>query len=121
MRVEYWQTSRGDRPVEKFITSQPIKVQAKIAWTIGRLEDMGLDFLKTDHMTQLHGYKHTLYELKGEKLGIFYRILLVVVVNNTAWLLHAFAKKTNKTPQNEVRIALVRANELIDSLRYKIN
>lgn len=99
MQVEYWETSRGDRPVEIFITSQPVKIQAKILWKVDLLKDMGFDLLKTDHMSPLRGYRHTLYELKGRKVGIFYRILLVVVLNNEAWLLHAFAKKTNKAPR----------------------
>jgi len=120
MRVRYWETSRGERPVEIFITSQPTKVQAKIAWTISLLEDMGLDLLKTGHMSPLHGHKHPLYELRGRQTGIFYRILLVVAPSNTAWLLHAFSKKTDKTPRNHVDLALNRA-ELIDNLRHKTN
>ena len=116
MQVEYWQTSRGEAPVENFIADQPSKAQAKIAWTIGLLENMGIGLLKTKHMASLRGYRRMLYELKVDIMRSYYRILFVVVLGDRAYLLHAISKKTNKTSKNDITIALDRADTLADRL-----
>ncbi|HEX9722446.1 MAG TPA: type II toxin-antitoxin system RelE/ParE family toxin [Candidatus Paceibacterota bacterium] len=112
MYIEQWEDGRGNHPVEEFIIQQPSKAQAKIAWTIGLLESQGMDLLRTKHMERLHGYKPTLYELKIYIMRKFYRIFFVVS-DNTAWFLHAFAKKTNETPRKDIEIAVDRGKEII--------
>lgn len=115
MKIEQWEDHRGIRPVEDFIVGQPSKAQAKIAWTIGLLENQGTNLLRTDHMTILHGYKPSLYELRVRTMGKFYRILFVIL-DNTAWFVHGFIKQTDKTPRKHINIAIKRAEELMSKV-----
>lgn len=110
MEIEFWETSSGRSPVEEFITELPAKTQEKIVWAIDKLETYGTKLVHEGKLlVKLVGYN--LYELRVKINKIFYRILLVFI-GTTAWLLHAFKKKTNNTPIKEINTALGRSKLL---------
>lgn len=111
METELWENDSGRSPVDDFTWDQPPKARAKILWVIVFFEEKGLDLLFTDFLTKLQGYK--LFELKILYGGVYYRIFLVIV-DDIAWLLHAFKKKTDHTPPKEIKVALGRARQLLD-------
>jgi phage-related protein len=78
---------------------------------IDHLQQQGLGLLATKKMKQLTGYKH-LYELITNFKGVGYRIIFTVV-NGEAWLLEAFKKKSNQTPQRHIDTALGRCNQIL--------
>lgn len=105
--VEYYINSRGESPVKKFLLEQDERTQQKVIDSINILIESG-PFLKPPYMKKLD---NDLYELRikstvavrvfySPKTGIYY-------------LLHAFVKKTQKTPEKELSIALDRIKELI--------
>lgn len=106
-KVYFYQTKRKERPVEKFILEQNVSVQSRINQSIFLLKDRG-PFLKPPYIKKLKG---KLYELriKGQiAIRIFYS-----PKNNAYYLLHAFKKKSQKTPLREIKIALDRTKEII--------
>jgi len=110
MEVELWENHQGISPVGDFIEGQSIKAKKKIIWVIEQLEDKGIMLLYyTDHMKKLHGHK--MFQLSTRYDKTFFRILFVIK-RETAWLLHAFKKKTNHTSLKEIKIALNRAKLL---------
>lgn len=117
MEIQQWETRRGDRPVEKFIQNQPDKVQAKFAEILVDFGYLGPEYCKTKFMDPVSGHKHKLYALKFYKQKIWYRILLIVVSGNESYLLHGFPKKSNKIELKDIRTALSRADEIIESLK----
>ncbi|OGK23633.1 hypothetical protein A3A46_02950 [Candidatus Roizmanbacteria bacterium RIFCSPLOWO2_01_FULL_37_13] len=106
-KVKFFQTPRGDHPVEDFIEEQDKPTQSKVAHYIRLLVDYG-PYLKPPY-TKKMGVK--LYELRisGKvAVRIFY-----TVFNNKYYLLHAFKKKTQKTPNKELKTALDRIKDII--------
>lgn len=105
--VKFFQTARGDIPVREFIKEQDKATYAKILSYISLLQTHG-PYLKPPYIKKLQA---GLYELRisGKvAIRIFYTIY-----NNEYYLLHAFKKKTQKTPSKEVKIALDRIKEVI--------
>ncbi len=106
-KVYFFQTKRDDYPVKKFIEEQDLPTQTRIAKSIRLLIDHG-PFLKPPYIKKL---RDKLYELRitGKiAIRIFYS-----PNNNAYYLLHAFKKKTQKTPIRELKVALDRMTELI--------
>ncbi|OGK17390.1 hypothetical protein A2690_00145 [Candidatus Roizmanbacteria bacterium RIFCSPHIGHO2_01_FULL_39_12b] len=106
-KIEFFQTTRGDFPVEDFIEEQELALQTKIAHHIRLLTEYG-PYLKPPFTKKL---ANKLYELRisGKvAVRIFYTQL-----NNTYYLIHAFKKKTQKTPRKEIVIALDRIKHLV--------
>jgi phage-related protein len=107
MRVRFWTTTSGRLPVAAFIGKQPPLAAQRIMKDIDHLEQQGLDLAINPHkLKSLKGYPG-LYELKTYAQGIWYRIIFVVI-SGDAWLLEAFKKKGNGTPQRHIDTALQR-------------
>lgn len=106
-KVFFFQTARGNYPVQDFVHEQDLPTQTKIAHTIRLLIDYG-PYLKPPYIKKLRG---KLYELRisGKvAIRIFYTI-----ANNEYYLLHVFKKQGQKTPTKELKTALDRMKEII--------
>lgn len=106
-KVLFFQTARGGFPVKEFIGEQDSIVRSKIALSILLLKNQG-PFLKPPYIKKL---QDKLYELRisGKvAIRIFY-----TVANNEYYLLHAFKKKSQKTPSKELKVALDRMKEIV--------
>ncbi len=98
--IDYWETDAGVSPVLEFMCKESAKARAKMQWVIDYFETKGYSLLGTPFLKKL---RRGLYELRIQA----YRILLVIK-NSTAYLLHAFIKKSRKTPSKEIATALAR-------------
>ena len=106
-KVFYFQTSRGAYPVKEFIEQQDKATQTKIAHLIRLLIDYG-PFLKPPDIKKL---QDKLYELRiPGKTAIR---ILYTIVSGEYYLLHAFKKKTQKTPTRGIKVAIDRIKEII--------
>ncbi|KKS13929.1 MAG: Toxin-antitoxin system, toxin component, RelE family [Candidatus Daviesbacteria bacterium GW2011_GWB1_41_5] len=106
-KVLFFQTARGDSPVEDFIKEQDEATYAKVLQSMRLLAKNG-PFLKPPYIKKI---QDKLYELRisGKvAIRIFYTI-----TNNEYYLLHAFKKKSQKTPSKEIKVALDRMIELV--------
>lgn len=106
-RVEYYINQRGESPVKKFLSSQDERTQQKVIDAINILIESG-PFLKPPYMKKLD---KDLYELRIKStvaVRVFYS-----PITGVYYLLHAFVKKTQKTPDREMKVALDRIKELI--------
>jgi phage-related protein len=106
-KVYFFQTFRGDYPVKDFMIEQDKPTYAKLISAIGLLETDG-PYLKPPYIKKL---QNRLYELRiSGKIAIrvFY-----IIKDGEYYLLHAFKKKTQKTPAKELQIALDRMKEFI--------
>ena len=100
--IEFYQDSQENIPVQDFIRRQSAKVKAKISRHIDLLQDFGLS-LGQSYIEKLVGSE--VWELKIRYSSNRYRILYFASSGHKFILLHAFLKKTAKTPKNEVEIA----------------
>lgn len=105
--VRHYISRRGQSPVQDFIESLDDRTQQKVLDSIAILRDSG-PFLKPPYMKKL---EVNLYELRVKStvaVRIFYSPKTGIY-----YLLHAFVKKTQKTPDKELRVAIDRMKELI--------
>ena len=104
--IETFETSSKDKPVDEFIKKQQPQAKAKIAHHVSLLKQYGIK-LGMPHAKMLGG---GLYELRirgKEELRIFY-----CFARKTIYLLHAFKKQKQETPQKELDIARKRKKSL---------
>lgn len=106
-RVIFFQTARGNSPVEDFIKEQDEITYAKILGAIVLLRNGG-PFLKPPYIKKL---QDKLYELRISgvvAIRIFYSFK-----NEKYYLLHIFKKKSQKIPSKELKIAIDRMKEIV--------
>ena len=106
-KVLFFQTTRGNSPVEEFIKEQDEATDAKVLQAVQLLVNNG-PFLKPPYIKKL---QDRLYELRisGKiAIRIFYTIF-----NNEYYLLHAFKKKSQKTLSKKLKVALDRMKEIV--------
>ena len=100
--LEFYQDNQGNIPVQDFIYKQSAKVKAKILKYTDLLQKFGLS-LGQPYIEKLTG--SDVWELRIRHGSNYYRILYFVSSGRRFVLLHAFLKKTAKTPKNEIEIA----------------
>lgn len=99
--VENYCDARGRIPVDDYLSAQPPKDRARILRTIGLLEDYGPS-LRMPHARHLAG---KVWELRIDSRPISHRILYAALPGGVFLLLHAFRKKSRKTPAREIETA----------------
>ena len=111
-RIKYYKNSQNNRePVGEFIDSQNLKIQQKIFVYLELLqENKGrLNYPYSSHI------KDKIWELRVDFAKNCYRIFYFVFINREIILLHAFLKKTNKTPRKEIQRAINNYNDFINN------
>lgn len=101
--IYYYITSRGENPVRDFIESLSYKQRAKIRRAFLAIKEYGLQALPAQ-IKKLKGFP--LWELRiigRDNIRVFY-----VPVEGKVLMLHGFIKKAQKTPLQEIKIALRR-------------
>jgi phage-related protein len=104
-----YQDARGRRPVNEFLDALPPRDRARVVRTIELLKTYGTE-LGMPYARHLTG---KLWELRVPSGGQAYRVLYFAYAEHRFVLLHAFSKKTQKTPRREIDVALRRMAELL--------
>ena len=107
-RVVYYITSSGNNPVKQFLDSN-LKAKVKAFKIFSNIEEYGL-LSVIPHIKKLTGTPLWEIRILGRDSV---RILYVTRQEKQVLLLHAFIKKTNKTPPREINIALIRLKEVL--------
>ncbi len=113
-QIIFYETDFGDKPVEEFLASLDAAVRAKIV--------RSLELLRTQQIVPAKFWKklsgHDLWEVRVEYAGNIYRVLATFAKNNRVILLHAFQKKSQKTPRQDMQIALQRQKRYFQGHGY---
>lgn len=99
--------------LEAEIMSLPMELQGKTVDLIEKLQTIGQ--LRMPHSKSLGG---GLFEIRVIERNNIARTLYAYQHSKTIFLLHAFVKKTNKTPANALKIARTRLQEMIENDNY---
>lgn len=103
-KITYWKSSSGDYPVYDFIQNLEVTTQAKIYNTFELLEEFGVA-LGPPHLKKISGTPLWEIRILGmDSIRIFY----ITIKEQTFLLIHGFKKKSQKTPQKEIKTALKR-------------
>ncbi len=108
-KVSFYQSNSGNSPVEKFISSLPKSDQARFADVYEGIIKNGLDCPRATFKP----IKGKLWEIKFKAEGGGYRILYVIIEKNNMIWLHAFKKKTQRTPLPDLKIAEKRMKKFL--------
>jgi phage-related protein len=100
--VIFYKTVDGKCPVQEFLDSLPEKVAQKIAWVLRLLED--LQIVPSFYFKKVVGTEE-IWECRILFGSNAYRIFCFFI-GNTVVLTHGFAKKTQKTPIQEIERAV---------------
>ena len=103
-KVVYYISPSGKIPVKDFLDASSPKSKAKALRILMHVQEYGLQAV-TSHVKKLAGIPLWEIRILG---GDSVRILFVTQLGKRILLLHAFTKKTNKTPAKEIAIALKR-------------
>lgn len=102
-KVYYYISPSGDNPVKDFLDERP-SVKSKAFKIFKYIKEFGLT-TAIPHIKKLTNTPLWEIRILGEDSV---RILYVTRKEKQILLLHAFIKKTNKTPLREIRVALSR-------------
>lgn len=103
--IVYYISASGDMPVRDFLDAAGPTLKAKALRTLFHIEEYGLQGV-IPHVKKLTGTPLWEIRILG---GDSARILFVTQVGKRIMLLHAFFKKSQKTPQKDIAVALKRA------------
>lgn len=101
-RVVFYENSTGEIPFEVFLDGHTEKVRNKFLWLLRLLEMNGPD-LKRPHADML---RDGIRELRGRVFRDSYRALFYFMIGKIIVITHAFIKKTDEVPQQEIERAL---------------
>ena len=111
-RIEYYKNSQNSKePVKDYIDNLGEKIQAKIFAYLGLLRDNGgrLRYPYASHV------KNKIWELRIDFGTNHHRIFYFICIGRKIILLHAFLKKSNKTPQIDIEKAINNYNDFMNN------
>ncbi len=101
--IYYYISPRGNNPVKDFLDARP-KAKVKVFRILQNIKEYGLTIV-IPHIKKLADTPLWEIRILGEDSV---RILYITKQEKKIFLLHAFIKKTDKTPEKEIKIALSR-------------
>jgi len=104
VEIKYYTTRRGKSPVTEYINRLPRNEKTQVLEMFQLLIGFGLKAPVS--MRKIDG---KLWKLKPGKNRIFY----VMLNKDIMVLLHAYRKKSQKAPENEISTARKRMNEIL--------
>ena len=105
--VVLYEKANGECPVEEFITSLDIKMQAKMIGLLELLEEKGNQLREPYSKSIDDG----IFELRCKVGNNITRILYFFYYEGKIVLTNGFVKKTQKTPAEEIKLAKERRSD----------
>ena len=100
--IIFYRTASGHRPVEQFLDSLTARQGAKATWTLRLIEE--LEFVPQQYFKKLVG-TDDIWEVRVNIGRDMFRLLSFFDSPKLVVLNHAFAKKTQKIPRSDIRLA----------------
>lgn len=109
MKIYFFETGRGNSPIKRFIDKLPHEDQARFLEVIEEIEVHGFSAARVI-FKPLEG---KLWEIKFRSIHSGYRVFYVLLEKELMVWLHAFSKKSQRTPRKELGIARQRMKEVL--------
>ena len=109
-KINFYRTINGKCPIEDFLDSLPSKTAQKITWVLSVIEE--LDIVPTKYFKKI-STNDDIYECRADFMGNTYRLLGFFYKGNLIILTNGFMKKTQKTPDDEITLAINRKKDFI--------
>jgi phage-related protein len=108
--VNFYQTHSGRSPIVEFIDALAGKQAQKVAWVLQLIEE--LDVVPTQYFKKLVNTDE-IWEVRVQYAGDIFRLLGFFDGAKLIILTNGFAKRTQKTPADEIKLAEARKREYI--------
>lgn len=109
MKVYFYESAPGKSPITKYIDELPKSDQARFFEVIDEIESHGLSAVRVI-FKPIEG---KLWEIKFKGGNSSYRVFYCLIEKEIMVWLHAFSKKTQKTPTKEIEVAAKRMKEVL--------
>ena len=106
--VWFYQSVRGNSPIETFLDGLPVKAKAKCVAYMEALEAHGVELPRSF----IAKVRENIWELRPEWAGTEYRFFYVAMVGRRFVALHAVTKKSQKLKEKDIALAEARHNEV---------
>jgi phage-related protein len=104
-----WTVETFSAAVDAEIEALPASLRARLVRLMETIEAVGLENMREPHVRHLDG---KLWELRAKAAEGIARGLYVTITGRRVVILHAFAKKTQKTPRTALAIARERMKQV---------
>lgn len=108
--MDFYCTPKGQSPVEEFLDSLTGKQAQKVLWVLQLIEE--LDSVPRQYFKKLVDSEE-IWEVRIQFGNDIFRLLGFFDGGNLLILSNGFAKKTQKTPPQEIALAIRRRNEYL--------
>ena len=112
--VNFYRTKSGNCPVEDFLDSLSGKQAQKVVWVLRLIEE--LDIVPVQYLKKLVN-TDDIWEVRIQFGGSIFRLLGFFDGATLLILTNGFAKKSQKTPRQEIDLATQRKNEYLSRKR----
>ncbi len=104
-----WRVSVFDSDVQAELDALPSDMRARLVRIVDLIETYGLENVGQPHVKHL---QQSLWEMRMKGRDGISRAIYVTASGKRVVIVRAFIKKSQKTPQREIKLALQRAKEL---------
>ncbi len=108
MRIIFYRSLAGREPVREYISGLPLRDRAAAADVLDAIREHGLQAPGV----RFKQIREKLWEFYVEA-GASYRVFYVTVIGPMMVLLHAYKKKRQKAPVQEIETAIRRMKEVL--------
>jgi phage-related protein len=109
--IYFYRTASGYSPIEEFLDSLTGKQAQKVVWVLQLIEER--ENIPTQYFKKLVNTDN-IWEVRVQISGNIFRFLGFFEDECLIILTHAFQKKTQKTPQKEIKIAENRKQDYLN-------
>lgn len=110
IRIVSWQVEILDRRVERELDELASDVRQRFLRIVELVETYGMDAMHEPHIKHWEG---RLWEMRMKGKDGIARAVYVTAAGKRVVVVHAFSKKTTKTPSRALEIARTRAKEVV--------
>lgn len=104
-----WTVETLDKVVDAELEELPADLQARFHYIAQLIEEFGLERVREPHVKHVRG---PLWEMPMKGKDRISRALYVTAARRRVVVVRVFIKKTQKTPDREIDLALKRAKEI---------
>ena len=115
--VEFYETKHGRRPAEEFLNELDIKMRGKLVMILKVLQEKGMQ-LREPYSKYL---EDGIFEIRGKVGSDISRVLYFFYYDGRIVLTNGFIKKSQKTPDLEIRKAKAYRKDFLESFLYTLN
>ena len=110
-KVNFYKAGDRPSPVQEFLDVLPPKAARKVLWVLQAVED--LPRVPEQYLKKLVG-SEDIWEVRADFAGDSFRLLGFRERGDVFVMTNAFAKKTQRTPPGEIRLAEARRREYLN-------